>query len=691
MTAQKREQSAQDIPVSIFAITGEGMEARGILALEDLRDQTPGLELVSTSPGKLSAAIRGVTSTDHGLDGTGVVGYYIDEVPISAYAGSLPEVAMWDAQHVEVLRGPQGTLFGEGSMAGTIRVISNKPDASALYGRISTQYQSVDGGDGGWGAKGVLNLPLSDKWAARMSFTLQDLGGWVDAPEIDKDDTNTNESLDARLGVRYQGERATLDFAYLHHAIDLGNTWGQTSPSTVEPSSVEVVPGSGLTFSPIQELSTLEDEYDIFNITLNYDFDAFSLVSAWSYFDQDSQEETDLSPNDVLFFGVPGTARSSERGIAEEFTQELRLQSNGDNRLDWLVGAFYKTSEREFSDAFYFQIPAWDFEEFTTLKPYIDRKAWAVFAELDYALSERWSVQLGGRYYEDDIERYSIEDDSVIFGTVAGVSEKVSGSADHFSPKVTLTWQNDHALLYATIANGFRSGGINEVASLYPEEVSALVGPEELWSYEVGVKSTLADGAVTLNAYLYHNSWDDIILGLATSDSLYAYRDNAGEASSTGGEVEFAWAINDIWRWSANASYVDSEIKDDVFDNFGEVIVQSGASIENIPEYTVGTTLDARWPVVNNWEASAVFTYAYRDQTFSDSPNTPRYQNDAYSMMNLRLGLDRGDWAVYLFGRNLANEEATTQRWSPGFNSPLVYSNYIQPRTLGIELQYNTF
>ncbi|MBN7796848.1 TonB-dependent receptor [Parahaliea mediterranea] len=691
VTAQKREQSAQDIPVSIFAITGQTMEERGVLALEDLRDQTAGLELVSTSPGKLSAAIRGVTSSDSSLDGTGAVGYYVDEVPISSYAGSLPEVAMWDAQHVEVLRGPQGTLFGEGSMAGTIRVISNKPDTTATYGRISTQYQSVDGGEGGWGLKGVANLPLSEQWAARLSFTHQDLGGWVDAPELNKSDTNTNESLDARLGLRYEGERATVDLAYLHHSIELGNTWGQTSPSRVEPSSVEVQPGSGIYFSPIRELSTLDDEYDIYNITVNYDFGEFSLVSASSYFDQDSEEQSDLSPNDIVFFGVPGVARSTETGGAEEFTQELRLQSNGDQRLDWLVGGFYKTSEREFSDAFYFSIPAWGFEEYTTLQPFIEREVWALFAEIDYAFDDNWSLQLGGRYYEDDIERYSIDDDSVVFGTVAGRSATVSGSSDHFSPKMTLTWQNDDLVFYATVANGFRSGGINEISSLYPQEVPDLVGPEELWAYELGAKSSLADGAVTLNAYVYHNSWDDIILGLTTSDALYAFRDNAGKAESTGGEVELTWAINEVWRWSVNSAYVESEIKDDVYDSFGGVVVQSGAAIANVPEFTAGTTLDARWPLVKNWEGSAVVTYAYRDKTYSDSPNTPRYQNDAYNMVNFRLGADRGDWAVFLYGRNLFNEEATTQRWSPGFDSQLVYSNYIQPRTLGVELQYNTF
>ena len=274
VTAQKRDQVAQDIPISIFAITESVLEQSGINSLEGIRDITAGLEIVSSSPGAVQIAMRGVTNLSGTIESTAAIGYYLDETPISAFATAMPEFALWDASRVEVLRGPQGTLFGEGSMGGTIRVITNKPEATEFYGRLQGEISSVDGGDTGYSGRGVLNVPLmEDQLSFRLTFSHLDRGGWVEVPDLNLKDTNDLKATDIRAALRWTpNDKLTLDFSYMYQDIDLDNTWGQTSPGVLDPQ--EQIPFAG----PINQLSTEDSNYDLFNLTIDYDFGFASLV-----------------------------------------------------------------------------------------------------------------------------------------------------------------------------------------------------------------------------------------------------------------------------------------------------------------------------------------------------------------------------------------------------------------------------
>jgi len=686
VTAQKREQAAQDIPISIFAVTGDTLEQAGINSLEGIRDIAAGLEIVSVNPGAVQIAMRGVTNLSGGIESTAAVGYYLDETPVSAFATAMPEFAMWDANRVEVLRGPQGTLFGEGSMGGTIRVITNKPDSSDFYGRVQGEVSTIDGGETGYAGRGVVNIPLAeDTLALRLTLSHIDQGGWVDVPDLDEEDTNNIQSTDIRAALRWTpSDKLTVDLSYMYQDLELDNTFGQTSPGVLDPQDQLSYAG------PVGQLSTEASDYDLFNLTIDYDLGFASLVSATSNFNQDRSWLDDLTPQMPLFFGIPGTSDSTGATTVDVFTQEFRLVSIGDERLDWTAGVFYKTNDREAVQTFFFDLPAWGLVDQAASLQESSADSWAVFADIDFEFTDRWSGQLGGRYYSDDRELTTTDlEDSLIFGTVAGTVTSGSGSDSHFSPKVALTWTGDDTLFYAKVANGFRSGGTNPNHSFKPDQIPDIFGPEELWSYELGLKNMLADGRVQLNAYVYFNDWTDLQLGFVTDDGLFGYTENAGSAESKGGELEFLWVPTDRLTWAINLSYTNAKITEDVYNAFGELIAAKGNKIPFVPEWSLGTTLDYIWPVSDKLEGVVHLGYAFRDANYSEPSNDEARENDKYNQVRLRGGIQGERWGLYAFVTNLLNEDDTTYKLRPVAATPLTYTTYVRPRTIGVEATWD--
>lgn len=686
VTAQKREQAAQDIPISLFAVTGDTLEQAGINSLEGIRDIAAGLEIVSVNPGAVQIAMRGVTNLSGGIESTAAVGYYLDETPVSAFATAMPEFAMWDANRVEVLRGPQGTLFGEGSMGGTIRVITNKPDSSDFYGRVQAEVSTIDGGDTGYAGRGVVNIPLAeDTLALRLTLSHIDQGGWVDVPDLDEEDTNNIQSTDIRAALRWTpSDKLTVDLSYMYQDLELDNTFGQTSPGVLDPQDQLSYAG------PVGQLSTEASDYDLINLTIDYDLGFASLVSATSSFNQDRSWLDDLTPQMPLFFGIPGTSDSTGSTTVDVFTQEFRLVSIGDERLDWTTGVFFKTNDREAVQTFFFDLPAWGLVDQAASLQESSADSWAVFADIDFEFTDRWSGQLGGRYYSDDRELTTTDlEDSLIFGTVAGTVTSGSGSDSHFSPKVALTWTGDDTLFYAKVANGFRSGGTNPNHSFKPDQIPDIFGPEELWSYELGLKNTLAGGQVQLNAYVYFNDWTDLQLGFVTDDGLFGYTENAGSAESKGGELEFLWLPTDRLTWAVNLSYTNAKITEDVYNAFGELIAAKGNKIPFVPEWSLGTTLDYIWPVSDKLEGVVHLGYAFRDANYSEPSNDEARENDKYNQVRLRGGIQGERWGLYAFVTNLLNEDDTTYKLRPVAATPLTYTTYVRPRTIGVEATWD--
>ena len=491
VTAQKREQAAQGVPVSLSAFRGRDLEAAGIDSAALLGQVAAGVTVGSVAPGYLTLTIRGISDLDGGLLGTPATGFYVDETPLSAFASQLPQVANWDwdAERVEVLRGPQGTLFGEGSMGGTVRLITTKPDASAFAARTLLGGSQVAGGGRGTTARLMLNVPLQrDVLALRITASRQELPGWIDVPELQGRDSNTGRAEDARIALRWTPSAHTrLDLSYARQALD-SRDFTATAPGVYQPSAVN--PGA----QAPAFVSARTSRYELANLTLRQELGPAELVGAVSRYERTSTVRTDLTPCVPLFFGVGGTA---ELGVApltvQASTAELRLVSTGERRLQWTAGAYAKDDARQQTrSGLVISLPDLGLPRDETLYTTPARiRARALFGDAELQLPQGFALQAGLRHYQArNHTRVSFDTTSAIFpGFTAGVVRDSGSSARADSPRLRLSWTPNAALLlFAKLSTGFRDGDSNYQAPGYAE-IPADYGPERIRAFELGLKA----------------------------------------------------------------------------------------------------------------------------------------------------------------------------------------------------------
>ncbi len=688
VTAQKRSEKMQDVPISIVALTGETLESWGVQDVQSLGTTVAGLDIISVQPGSNGFSMRGVTSLSGSIESNSVVGYYVDEIPISA-SGQGPEFALWDLERVEVLRGPQGTLFGEGSMAGTLRIITAKPQLDAFAARLDGSLSSVtDGGTNG-SVRGMLNAPLiQGKLGLRLLAGAIEDDGWIDVPDLGKKDANTRKQRDYRAILRWLPvDGLTVDLSYMREDLDLGTEFTATSPWVLDPRAQLSAAG------PVGSLAPTDTTTQNANLTVTYDFGPATLVAATSYFDYRSDWVIDLTPFVPLFFGpdTGGTASNPPHATSELWAQEVRLASNGNGPLQWTVGAFYKKSDRidernfTFNLEHAFGVPGFDLTDVSSTRDTSNAHSYSLFADVDYEFMPHWSAQLGVRYYSDSRD-YQFEQltSSLIFGTVAGTTLHAKGSDSDFSPKVSISWKpNDDVQVYARAAKGFRSGGTNgdsERSSEVPEDYSA----EELWSYEVGAKTNLRPDLIA-NIDVYYNDWTNLQLPFITPDGLFPYTANAGKARSIGGEVELQAALPiEGLTGTVGFAYTDSEIREQVVDALGNVVARKGGRIPNSPKVSGTLALAYRTAITESLAAVARTKWSHRGETYSDPDNSSALSNDASDLVSLSLGVDGDRWGVDLYADNLFNDKSSTFKYNRVVAAPLTWISYVSPRTVGL-------
>lgn len=692
VTAQKREQEAQEVPISLFVLSGDNIERSGLTDVKELSDAVVGLEIVNIAPGTNAFSARGVTTLGGGLEASSVVGYYVDEVPVSA-TGQGPEFAMWDVERIEVLRGPQGTLFGEGSMAGTMRVVTAKPDVVRYSGRVSTGLSSTADGGGNGFLRAMANIPVvEDTFALRVTAGYIDDSGWIDVPDLDEEDANTREQLDVRLAARWiPSDSLLIDASYTRQDLDLGTEFTATSPYILLPT--EQIPGAG----PVGFLGPTDGVNQSANVTLEYDMGFASLISATSYFDYKADWLIDLTPYVPLFFGpgTTGTGKNPPHATSELWAQEFRLTSTGEQRLDWLVGLFYKDSDRidernfmfDLQDAF--GVPGFDLSDTSSTRDRSQSTSWSLFGKVDWALSEQWSLQVGLRYYEDDRD-YFFEQltDSLIFGGVAGTTLQASGSDTDLAPKASLSYKpSDGVMLFAQAGKGFRSGGTNpdsERSVLVPEDF----GAEELWAYEIGAK-TNPSRTTMANVYVYYNDWTNLQLPFITPDGLFPFTANAGAARAYGGEVELFAILAKGLSGTMNVSYTDAKISEQVENAVGGIVAREGNWIPFTPKWSGNIGLDYTTPLSTKLNGIGRVSWAHRTETYSDPENSPYQVNPDYDQVNLSFGVETLSWKLEAFVDNLLDEASSIFKYNRVVAVPLTYTTYVRPRTIGARYTIN--
>ncbi|ARN73793.1 TonB-dependent receptor domain-containing protein [Oceanicoccus sagamiensis] len=466
VTAQKREQNLMDVPISVVALTGEAIEARGIQNGEDLTYFVPNLSAFSPGPGVTSYYMRGIGSSNIPF---ATVGTYFDEVPISV-AINEPDIRTTDLERVEVLRGPQGTLFGQGSVGGTIRFITKNPEFNSVGGHLGVSaYHTKEGGTSEE-LTGVLNIPVvDDTLAFRIASTYENKAGWIDKIDRDgaviKEDINDNEGSNIRIKGLWQAtDNLAITAMVVRHRLNAGGP-NIVSSGGRAPQPESLIRSAADPYLPFG----FTDEHDIYNVTATYDFGNAVLTAVAS-----SVETSNLRANFPVFLTVDQGLPVADENVVEFNTidflqetevtsQEIRLSSaaDSDSAWEWIVGVFLAESELSQEDAgglafdaagVFFPDNPGELIATPATPPTVNKSdSGAFFGNISYAFTDQWTIGIGTRVFKDDRSIFTAADGLTLDDDFDNVSSKI-----HLSYAAT-----DNANIYFSASEGFRSGGLN--------------------------------------------------------------------------------------------------------------------------------------------------------------------------------------------------------------------------------------
>jgi len=755
VTARKREEMIEDVPFSIAAPTEAVLRERGADDLEDVSANVAGFTVQNLGPGQSQVAMRGVSAGQVVRDQPGVkeqVGVYLDESVISLSLFT-PDLDLFDLNRVEVLRGPQGTLFGSGSLSGTVRYITNQPELGVSEQVGEFTVDAVDGGGVGGSAKAAVNAPLGDTAAMRLTAYYTTYGGFMDAvqPGLSiRDDVNDGDRFGARLAFRFEpNESLTITPRLIYQEVDL-NGWNRidgfnilANPFTTTRPAVDL--GEREQFIQFEEPFT--DEFLLADVNVEYDFGEVTLTSITSYTDRDILVVRDAGALTASITGgtiaLPEPVYTIDSPLddattAEMITQELRL-SGERGPLFWVGGVFFSEVERDYGqsllvsgfeamtgiptqtpvgraprDVLFFSDLDYDFEQT------------ALFGEVTYTVNDRLDLTGGLRFY--DFEETRVQTFDGIFAD--GGTNRGTVSADGFAPRLIASYALTEATdLNAQVSKGFRLGGINDplnVPLCSPQDLVTFGGretweDEELWNYEVGSKTTFWGGRGSFNAAAFYMDIEDLQATVTAGTCSSRVVFNVPEAESRGLELELAAAPTPFFDYAISASYTDSELGSTLTstDAVGNVTVvggiQEGRRLPTVPELQAAAAANWRWEMRNDWVGYVTGTYQHvgsrytqiGDQaagfgtvpldTFPGTIGGPLTQNvfrfepelPAYDVVNARIGVLSGGWDVALFVNNVFDERALLALDQERGTLARVGFLTNQPRTVGISTRVN--
>ena len=661
VTAQKRDQRIQDIPISISAITGEKIENAGIQNIADLSYAVPNLSVWERGPGLQTITIRGVGN----IRGTSsLVGMYLDEVPVSAVPAAQLDLQASDLARVEVLRGPQGTLYGQGSVGGTIRFITNNPTFDGINGEIGISVYNTKKGDISEEIKGVVNIPvIDDVLAFRISASYKDKSGWIDQPATGAEDINDNELSNLRVkGLWQVSDQLTVNAMTIRHRSDAGSD-NVVNFGAVEDSSYRSAVDPTLT-------NNLIDDYDLNNLTVNYDLGFANLISASSFIDIEKLQGA--YSQFALFGGATTETELLGRNFSydvEVFTQEFRLSSyESETALDWTVGVFYSDSEQRLQQDF-FRGGAGGIVFFTA--PPRDEltlsESIAYFADISYDITDRLTLGIGTRYFEDDRELR------------IGTGESTE-TFDNLSSKAYLSFElSDNTNIYTSASEGFRSGGFNALSALVPS-----YDPETLTSYELGIKTVQLDKKLSAELAIFFSDYTDFQAAFFDPATGDQYTSNPGEAEIKGIEWNIQWVPTEQLSLGFSGNITDAEFTKV---NSTPSTQMAGDPLDFVPEYSYSVNADYRFDWSDSVGGFVRFNYNRQGENSTVNRTSSLaqsvFESEPISLLNAQAGAQWQSMEVELFAKNILDEDESTTA-SISLQTPQE-----RPRTIGIKVNYS--
>jgi outer membrane receptor protein involved in Fe transport len=750
VTATKRETSLFEVPFSINAQTEADIQRSGANTIEDLSRNVAGLTIQNLGPGQSQVSVRGVSAGQIVRDQPGVkeqVGVYLDESVMSLSLFT-PDIDLFDLNRVETLRGPQGTLFGSGSVGGTIRYITNQPDLDSLEAMVEGNVNLVDEGDIGGHIKGMINMPVGETVAVRAVGYYTRYGGFVDALRegggID-DDVNSGDRVGGRLAVTFQPSDSisiTPRIVYQEIRAD-GFNRNEVYNLFANPFTTT---RPAVTLDERQQYLLLDESFAddtlIADLNASFGFGGVELTSVTTYINRDilvSRDASALTGSVSVDLGFPDAAVLLPSNLVdttdlETFAQEVRLGSTGDGPFQWVIGGFYSETDR-----FYRQrlpTPGYDAATDATLgagtsaavangfgpnSPYnadlpYDIEQLALFGEASYDITNRLTATAGGRYYDFQEERRFTS--GGLFANGDDRTDETTSSG--FSPRFILSWEAvDDVRFNAQASKGFRLGGVNDPLNLplcTPEDEAIFGGfqdydDETLWNYEVGVRGQR--GSLSFHGAAFYTDINNLQVTLDAGSCSSRIVFNAENAHTMGVEAEMSIEPLDGLAVSIAASLIEAQFDSTVRDGTGNVIggIREGNRLPSVPNFQFSTSASYTFPVAPGADAffgASLQHVGSRYTQPSDQENNPRsfvhglpfggapataatlvdLRLPSYQYVNLSAGIDWDNGlGVMVYVTNLFDDTALLSFDRERGGRARLGFNIGQPRIIGLTVR----
>ncbi len=672
VTAQKRSERLQDVPIPVSTVSTDRLIESNQVLLRDFYTSVPGLSLAPRLQSQQTLSIRGVST---GL-GNPTVGITVDDMPYGASTEngggrSVPDIDPGDLQRVEVLRGPQGTLYGASSMGGLMKFVTRDPSTDAVTGRIQVGVNHVENGsDPGYSVRGSVNLPITDTLAMSVSGFHRYDAGYIDDPARNAEDLNRANANGGRLAALWRPSDAfSLKLSALYQKIE-----GDGS------SDVYVLPGLDK-----WDQSTLRNTgwYDrkaqsyIANITAKLGRVDLTSVSGYNIntFNDSFDYSFGLGPTMQSLFGVGGAAIVAWNET-RKFTQELRFAIPVSSRLDWLVGAFYTYEDSKYRQ----DLAALDPASGVQVGSLRDTRfpstfeEYAAFTDLTFHITDRFDLQVGGRQSQFDQTSQTTR----IAGGVSTVDPEAEAKLNAFTYLVTPQFKiSPDMMVYARLASGYRAGGLNVSVGVPPT-----YDPDKTQNYEIGAKGSFFDRRLMLDASVYYIDWKDIQLNLIVP--LGSYITNTSSAKAQGVELSAEVRPKTGLTIAAWVAYNDAKLTAD----FPATSTAFGFDGDRLPyssRVSGNFSIDQEFPLSAQMTGFAGGSVSYVDNRLGVFwAGTTREPLPAYTKVDLRAGVRYDSWTANLFVTNATDERGLLAGGLGSF-PPYGYS-FIQPRTVGLTL-----
>ena len=685
VTAQKFEQKLSETPLSVTAISARNLEVLGATQFRDFANTVPSLTFTTSGVGSTQVNLRGIT-TGNNISPT--VGIYVDEVP---YGSSTPfasgaqlalDVGLFDVSRIEILRGPQGTLYGASTMGGLLKYVSVLPDVTAFGATARAGVANTSGGGVGYDAAAAINAPLADdKAALRVSGFYTHDSGFIDNLANGRDDVNESKVYGGRADLFVKpADQLSLRLAVFAQDIERDGT------ASADFGLASGEPVDGDLDQRRLRAEPFEQEFRLASGTLTYDFENAALTSISSYQTVRSHAITDVSE----FFGpalaasgiVLGSIEVEKENETDKFTQEVRLAATG-TLLDWSIGGFYtdeqsdqfQTLNASTQDGAVFPV------DLLTVNLPSSYQEYAGFGTLTWHLTQQLDFTGGVRYAHNSQRFEQIGSGPLIFS----VPER-SESDSIVTYLGTIRYRaSENLMSYVRYATGYRPGGPNVVLNDLSGQPLAdpTFGADKLRSYEGGIKASSADGRFGIDAAVYFIKWDDLQIN-AVRNGLGVV-DNAAAAESKGAELTLTLVPTPQLTLVGAFGYVDAELSEDAPDLGGF----DGDRLPDTPEFTGTLSADYSFEVGGReaFLGTTVRHVTDRVSSYDVSAGSPQYDLPEYTTVDLRTGLQLGSARLQLYVRNAFDERgklsATTAFSALG--GP-VWVSLVQPRTIGFNV-----